>query len=167
MATLTNAKRGVVARFLAASTIAAIAVLGFVFGEALLAGPIVFLVELLGFGLGYVAFCLIWAGIGVIVLTLWNLFFAKRQSAKRTAKGKPSNWRERLVLWFSGFARSSGTLAAMIILGPFFAWTIFKLLGFRERNVYVLTLISAWIFGGVWVTFYSIGVWDFGLSRLF
>jgi hypothetical protein len=167
MATLTSAKRGAVARFLAASAIAAIAVFGFVFGEALLAGPIIFLVELLGFWLGYVAFCLIWAGIGIIVLTLWNLFFAKRQSAKKTAKGKPSNWRERLVLWFSGFARSFGTLAAVVFLGPVFAWTIFKLLGYRERSVYVLTLISTWIFGGVWVTFYSIGVWDFGLSRLF
>jgi hypothetical protein len=164
VATLTNAKKGVLAKILAGASIAAIL---FVLGEFLLAGPILFFVEVLGLGigLGYVAFCLTWSCLGILSLTLWNLFFKERQSVGKT-ESKPKNWRERTVLWISRSARSFGALTAMFLLGPIFAWTVFKLLGYTERTVYVLTLISAWVFGGIWVPIYA-GAWDISLSRLF
>lgn len=155
------------AKILSAVALVAITVIGFALGEFLLAGPIVFLVELLGFWLGYVAFCLIWGGIGLFVLAIWDRFIGRSRPVEKTGKGNPRNWRERLVLRIARAARSLGTLAAMMILGPVFAWAIFKLLGYRKCEVYALTIASAWTFGALWVPFYGLGVWGLGLSRVF
>ncbi|MDP2721007.1 MAG: hypothetical protein Q8O75_03650 [bacterium] len=181
MALLTTVRNFPIWRALIAAVLLIPAFAGVVWDEVLLAGPIIFLVERLGFWLGYVVFCLAWSGIGLFVLSVWlriepwvkehifsKIFGKKKQPAESTQEEeKPKNWRERLVLWIAGFARAIGALAAAVILGPVYGWAVFRLLRYRERDVYAFTIIAAWIFGGIWVPFYGLGVWGFGLSRLF
>lgn len=147
--------------------------------EILLAGPIIFLVELLGFWFGYVVFCLIWYVMGLITLTLWPKirpfilsFFSWLLSKDFTSKSgensevaaKEENWRTRLVLWLANIARVLGALAAAVLMGPF-SWTVLKLLGYKERAVYIFTFVAAWIFGAIWVPFYALGLWANGIER--
>ena len=181
MALLTTVRNFPIWRALIAAVLLIPAFAGVIWDEVLLAGPIIFLVERLGFWLGYVVFCLAWSGIGLFVLSVWlriepwvkehifsKIFGKKEQPAEsKQEEEKPKNWRKRLVLWIAGFARAIGALAAAVILGPVFGWSVFRLLGYRERDVYAFTIIAAWIFGGIWVPFYGLGVWGFGLSRLF
>lgn len=158
---------------------------GVIWDEVLLAGPIIVLVNFLGFWLGYVVFCFLWAAVGLFVLSIWlriepwvqrnvlsKIFGQKQDKEEGERVTAPTNWRERIVLWFAGIARALGALAAAVILGPVFGWPVFKLLGYRERDVYALTIAAAWIFGAIWVPFYGLGVWGLGvwgldLSRLF
>ncbi|OGY22898.1 MAG: hypothetical protein A2172_03085 [Candidatus Woykebacteria bacterium RBG_13_40_15] len=176
LALLTTAKRPL--RFAITALLAIPVIAGVVWDEVLLAGPIIFLVDVFGFWLGYVVFCLAWAGIGLFVLSVWlriepwvkkhllHPIFGKRES-KNKKEERSKSWRERLVFWFARMTRAIGALAAAVILGPVYGWAVFKLLGYRERDVYILTLIATWIFGAIWVPFYGLGVWGFGLSRLF
>ncbi|OGY30393.1 MAG: hypothetical protein A3F35_03010 [Candidatus Woykebacteria bacterium RIFCSPHIGHO2_12_FULL_45_10] len=168
-----------VVRILVGAGLAIPAAAGIVWDEVLLAGPIIFLVNFLGFWLGYVVFCLAWAGIGLFVLSVWlriepwvkrNIFskiFGKKEAKPEVERSEPANWRERLVLWIANLTRTLGALAAAVVLGPVYGWTVFKLLGYKERHVYAFTIAAAWIFGGIWVPFYGLGVWGFGLSRVF
>lgn len=52
------------------------------------------------------------------------------------------------------------------MLGPALGWFLFRLLGYSGRSVYALTLLSAPVFGAVWVPVYALGVWKL-LERLF
>lgn len=182
MALLTTVRNFPILRGVIAAVLMIPVVAGVIWDEVLLAGPIIFLVELLGFWPGYVVFCIIWAAIGLFILSVWlriepwvrehvfsKIFGAKEQpeTEKVQTEDKPSNWRERLVLWVAGLARAVGALAAAVILGPVLGWSVFRILGYRERDVYAFTIAAAWIFGGIWVPFYGLGVWGFGLSRLF
>ena len=54
--------------------------------------------------------------------------------------------------WFASFL-------AMALLGPVLSWLIFRLLGYSGPSTYLLTLVSAPVFGAVWVPFYAFGVW--------
>jgi hypothetical protein len=122
---------------------------------------------------------LIWAGIGLFVLSVWlriepwvkkhilSKASGKKEQVEKEVREKSQSWRERLVLWIARLARAFGALAAAVILGPVYGWAVFKLLGYRERDVYAFTIMAAWIFGGIWVPFYGLGVWGLGLSRLF
>ncbi len=182
MAILTTVRNFPVFRWIATAVLLIPVTAGIIWDEVLLAGPIIFLVELLGFWLGYVVFCTLWAALGLFVLSVWlriepgikkhifSKIFGKKEKpievGKETEK-EPSNWRKRLVLWIAGFAKALGALAAAVILGPVFGWPVFKILGYRERDVYLFTIGAAWVFGGIWVPFYGLGVWGFGLSRLF
>jgi hypothetical protein len=180
MALLTNMRNIGVTKILLGAILMIPAAAGVIWDEVLLAGPIIFLVNTFGFWLGYVVFCLVWAGLGLFVLSVWlriepwvkehifsKIFGKKQQAVGETKKAGSKNWRERLVLWIAGLARALGALAAAVILGPIYGWAVFKLLGYRERDVYAFTIVAAWIFGGVWVPFYGLGVWGLGLSRLF
>lgn len=181
MAILTNAKNIPVIRWIIALILLIPAIAGVIWDEVLLAAPIIALREIFGFWPGFVIFCLIWAGMGLFVFSVWlriepwvkthvfeKIFGLKAKTENEAEQAeKPQNWRERLVMWISGFARSLGALAAAVILGPVFGWSVFKLLGYRERDVYAFTFVAAWIFGAIWYPFYAEGVWGFGLSNLF
>ena len=156
------------------------AVAGVLWDEVLLATPIIALVNFLGFWLGYVVFCFAWAAVGIFILSVWlriepwvqrnvlsKIFGPKSDKVVDGKTITPTNWRERTVLWFAGIAQVLGAFAAAVVLGPVFGWPIFKLLGYRERDVYALTIAAAWVFGAIWVPFYSLGVWGLGLSHLF
>lgn len=164
--------RGVVGLLLAVP-----AFVGVVWDEVLLAAPIVVLVEALGFWLAYVFFCIAWAAIGLAVLSVWLRAepWIKRRLGKAESPPDPpggngklpsEGWKGRTIAWFAGIARVLGALAVGVLLGPVFGWPAFKLLGYNERSVYGLTFLTSWIFGAVWVPFYGLGVWGFGLSRL-
>ena len=62
--------------------------------------------------------------------------------------------------------RSLAVLVTMVVLGPALGWYLFRLLGHSGRSVYALTLLSAPVFGAVWVPVYALGVWKL-LERLF
>ena len=55
--------------------------------------------------------------------------------------------------------RSLAVLVTMVVLGPALGWFLFRLLGYTGRSVYALTLLSAPVFGAVWVPVYALGVW--------
>lgn len=181
MALLTTVRNSPITRAVVAGVLLIPAFAGAIWDEVLLAGPIIFLVEHLGFWLGYVVFCLVWAAIGLFVLSIWlriepwvkehifSKIFGKKEQPVETKQEEdtPKKWREKLVYWIAGFARAIGALAAAVILGPVFGWSVFRLLGYRERDVYAFTIVAAWIFGGIWVPIYDLGVWGQGFSRLF
>lgn len=182
MALFTTVRNFPIFRGLVAIVFAIPVIAGVVWDEVLLAGPIIFLVEVLGFWLGFVVFCTLWAALGLFVLSVWlriqpwvtkhitSKIFGKKEEPVETEEEEekePSNWRKRLVLWIANFAKALGALAAAVILGPVFGWPVFRVLGYRERDVYAFTIAAAWIFGGIWVPFYALGIWGFGLSRLF
>ena len=62
--------------------------------------------------------------------------------------------------------RSLAVLVTMVVLGPALGWFLFRLLGYSGRSVYALTLLSAPVFGAVWVPVYALGVWKL-LESLF
>lgn len=71
-----------------------------------------------------------------------------------------------LERWVRSIADTAGpavrwlaNILAMALLGPVLSWLIFRLLGYSGRSTYVLTLVSAPVFGVVWVPFYTYGVW--------
>ena len=128
----------------------------------------------MGFWRGYLVFCLVWAGLGLAVLSAWlrvepwftqhvgcNLSF-KKERARLRPRERSKSWRDRLVLRLAGVGRLLGTLGTVVVLGPVFGWVAFRLLGYRERDVYVLTIAAAWGFGALWVPFYGLGVWSWG-----
>lgn len=55
--------------------------------------------------------------------------------------------------------RSFATLVTMVMLGPALGWLLFRLFGYSGRTTYALTLVSAPVFGAVWVPLYGLGVW--------
>jgi hypothetical protein len=57
-------------------------------------------------------------------------------------------------------SRSFGALVVMGAVGPVLGWPLFRLLGYSRRTTYALTLAAAAVFGGIWVPFYSLGVWS-------
>jgi hypothetical protein len=148
-----------------------------IWDEVLLSAPIILLVELLGFWPGYVAFCLIWGGMGFFSLMVWvrvepwcreriPWLFGKKERPE-PEEFQPKNWREKLVVWAARIARFFGAITATVVIGPILAWSIYKLLGYSLRQIYAMTFISTWIFGAIWVPFYGLGVWGLGLDRLF
>ena len=62
-------------------------------------------------------------------------------------------------------ARSLAVLLTMVVIGPALGWLLFRLLGYSGRSVYALTVLSAPVFGVVWVPVYALGVWSL-LQRL-
>jgi hypothetical protein len=71
-----------------------------------------------------------------------------------------------LERWVRSIADTAGpatrwlaNILAMAMLGPALSWLVFRLLGYSGRSTYVLTLVSAPVFGVVWVPFYAFGVW--------
>ena len=62
--------------------------------------------------------------------------------------------------------RSLAVLVSMVVVGPALGWFLFRLLGYEGRSVYALTLLSAPVFGVVWVPVYALGVWSLA-GRLF
>ena len=208
-----------------------------VLGELLFVGHVVFLVHALGFALGLVAFIVIWAALGLAILTIRDTAWSSLQPplgrlragiAGRLA-GLLGQTRVRVllavlaapvlaaavaaVIAFAGVAfgdhrgdvvaffiaaavvlavllvmarvgrsverwvrsaasaadpaaRSLAVLVTMVVVGPALGWFLFRLLGYSGRSVYALTLLSAPVFGAVWVPVYAIGVWKL-LERLF
>jgi hypothetical protein len=201
-----------------------------VFGELLFVAHVVFLVHALGFALGLVAFIVIWAALGLAILTIRDTAWSRIQPplerlragiARRLADllGQPrvrvplavigatglaavaaavivfaGGWlgdhRGDVVAFFIAAAvvlavllvmaragrsverwvrstahaahpatRSLAVLVTMAVLGPALGWFLFRLLGYSGRSVYALTVLSAPVFGAVWVPVYAIGVW--------
>ncbi|OGY24596.1 MAG: hypothetical protein A2Y57_01970 [Candidatus Woykebacteria bacterium RBG_13_40_7b] len=158
------------------------AIAGTVWDEVLLAGPIMFLVagfqhllgNIIGFGVAYVVFCPLWIGIGFFFFTAWikiepwlKRILGIKDKEQQTAKEFEHTWRARLVLYLAKIAKIFGVLATMVVLGPTLGWPAFKLLGYKEKDIYKLTIIAGWIFGAIWVPIYGLGVWGAGLSRVF
>ena len=212
-----------------------------VIGELLFLAHVVFLVETLGFAWGLLAFILIWAALGLAVLTvrdtawpcLQSLFEQLRAEITRRLAdllgqprvrvpiavfgmsllaaavgsvvalggGEIGDWLGDhrgdamsflivvgLVLalllvmaragrsverWVRNVGRAAGpatrslaVVVTMAVLGPALGWFLFRLLGYEGRSVYALTLLSAPVFGVVWVPVYALGVWKL-LERLF
>lgn len=208
-----------------------------VLGELLFVGHVVFLVEALGFAWGLVAFIVIWAALGLAILTIrdtaWSclqppLERLRARIARRLADllgqtrvrvllavlgatvlaaavaaviafagGGIGDHRGDAVAFFIAAAvvlavllvmarvgrsverwvrnvasaagpatRSLAVLVTMAVLGPALGWFLFRLLGYSGRSVYALTLLSAPVFGAVWVPVYALGVWKL-LERLF
>ena len=201
-----------------------------VLGELLFVGHVVFLVHALGFVLGLVAFIVIWAALGLAILTIRDTAWSRLQPplgrlragiARRLADllgqtrvrvllavlGAPvlaaavaaviafaGGWLgdhrgdvvaffiaaavvlavllvmarvgRSVEMWVRGAAvaagpatRSLAVLVTMAVLGPALGWFLFRLLGYSGRSVYALTLLSAPVFGAVWVPVYALGVW--------
>ena len=208
-----------------------------VLGELLFVGHVVFLVHALGFALGLVAFIVIWAALGMVVLMIRDTAWSRLQPplgrlrariARRLAdllgqtrvrvllavlgapvlaaavaaviafaEGGIGDHRGDVVAFFIAAAvvlaallvmarvgrsverwvrnvasaagpatRSLAVLVTMAVLGPALGWFLFRLLGYSGRSVYALTLLSAPVFGAVWVPVYALGVWKL-LERLF
>jgi len=208
-----------------------------VLGELLFVGHVVFLVEALGFALGLVAFIVIWAALGLAILTIRDTAWSRLQPPLRrlsAGMARPladllRRPRVRVLLavlgatvlaavvaaaiafaggwlgdhrgdvvafliaaavvlavllvmaragrsvetWVRSTAnaahpatRSLAVLVTMVVLGPALGWFLFRLLGYSGRSVYALTLLSAPVFGAVWVPVYALGVWAL-LDRLF
>jgi hypothetical protein len=207
-----------------------------VLGELLFVGHVVFLVEALGFAWGLVAFIVIWAALGLAILTVRDTAWSRLQPplgrlragiARRLADllgrvpvrvplvlgaaalaavvaaaiafagGWLGNHRGDVVAFLIAAAvvlavllvmaragrsverwvrsaanaahpatRSLAVLVTMVVLGPALGWFLFRLLGYSGRSVYALTVLSAPVFGAVWVPVYALGVWAL-LERLF
>jgi hypothetical protein len=208
-----------------------------VLGELLFVGHVVFLVHALGFALGLVAFIVIWAALGLAILTIRDTAWSSLQPPLgRLRAGIAGRLADLLgqtrvrvllavlaapvlaaavaaVIAFAGVAlgdhrgdvvaffiaaavvlavllvmarvgrsverwvrsaasaadpaaRSLAVLVTMVVVGPALGWFLFRLLGYSGRSVYALTLLSAPVFGAVWVPVYAIGVWKL-LERLF
>ena len=207
-----------------------------VWDEILLAGPIVFLTEVLGFAPGLLVFIVIWAALGIAAMLaidyVWPLVsrllepvmerFIGASSSGQSDRGwgwlmplgvaavaagltalvlaallvggEIKQWAADhqgdfamflaaavvifLILvvvdrlsrglenWVRGIAdtarpalRRLAALVAMVVLGPVLGWPVFRLLRYSRRSTYALTLLAAPVFGGMWVPFYSLGVW--------
>lgn len=212
-----------------------------VLGELLFVGHVVFLVEALGFAWGLVAFIVIWAALGLAVLTIRDTAWSRLQPLLERLRAKIARrladllgqTRVRVLLavlgvpvlaaavaaviafagggignrlgdhrgdvaaffiaaavvlavllvmaragrsverWVRGAASAAGpatrslaVLVTMALLGPALGWFLFRLLGYSGRSVYALTLLSAPVFGVVWVPVYALGVWKL-LESLF
>ncbi len=181
MALLTTVRNFPVTRALVWAVLAIPALVGVFWDEVLLAGPIMALVATFqhllgyfpGFAVAYVVFCLFWTALGFFLFTLWlriEPWFRKtlklKEREQKPTEEKKHTWRERLVLRLAQTAKILGVLTVMVMLGPALGWPAFKLLGYTERDVYTLTVAAAWIFGGIWVPIYGLGVWGEGLNRL-
>ena len=181
MALLTTVRKFPVTRALIWSVLAIPALAGVFWDEVLLAGPIMFLVavsqyvlgDVLGFIVAYIVFCLAWMAIGFFFFTLWlrieplvRRILRLKEKENPPVEERKHTWRERLVMYLARTAKILGVLAAMVVLGPTLGWPAFKLLGYTEREVYILTIVAAWIFGAIWVPIYGLGVWGEGLNRL-
>lgn len=66
-------------------------------------------------------------------------------------------WVRRIAGTAGPATRSFAALLSMVMLGPVLSWLLFRLLGYSSRTVYVLTLVSAPVFGAVWVPVYGLG----------
>jgi hypothetical protein len=205
-----------------------------VWDEVLLAGPIMFLVQALGFTLGLVSFIAIWAAIGLAGLLAVDIAWPHLEPLVRPLLGKfktatPSQadapqqagwwwvsvgmaaggaavtvsvvYGNEVAEWVGGRAtdlglfagaaiaifmaliivdrvsrglelwvrtinataapalRFIGALVAMVVFGPVLGWPVFRLLGYRRRSTYALTVLAAPLFGGLWVPFYGLGIW--------
>jgi hypothetical protein len=201
-----------------------------VLGELLFVGHVVFLVHALGFVLGLVAFIVIWAALGLAILTIRDTAWSRLQpTLERLRAGMAhrladllGQTRVRVLLAVLGAAipaavvaavvvfaggwlgdhrgdvlaffiaaavvlavllvmarvgrsverwvrsaasaadpatRSLAVLVTMAVVGPALGWFLFRLLGYSGRTVYALTVLSAPVFGAVWVPVYAIGVW--------
>lgn len=204
--------------------------------EVLLAGPIISLVETLGFIAGLFAFAMVWACLGLAFLALGDLLWPRIRPAlsraiirlggvasryRRRIQALPRQavtgavalcltagsstyavwlaqptWallqkhqvgvgagllvivlvlclavvldlmRQRVESWVKRIARVGGpvlrplaALLTMVYLGPVLGWPLFRLLGYEGCTTYVLTLLAAPIFAGIWVPYYGLGVW--------
>lgn len=149
-----------------------------IWDEVALATPIILLVNHLGIVWGYVAFCTIWAVLGLLAFTIWpqvkpmaesfiNWLLPKKVSFKRKSNSgnrpSTSSLRNRVVFWFAKISRFLGVLAAAILLGPVLGWAVVKVLGFSNRFTYGYIVVGAWLFGAIWVPFYGVG--GISLSR--
>ncbi len=181
MALLTTVRNFPVTRALIWAVLAIPALVGIFWDEVLLAGPIIALVAAFqhllgyfpGFVVAYVVFCLLWMVIGFFFFTLWlriepwiKKVLRIKEKEQTSSDEQKKTWRTRLVLRAAHVAKILGALVAMVILGPTLGWPAFKLLGYTKREVYILTVIAAWIFGGIWVPIYGLGAWGEGLNRL-
>jgi hypothetical protein len=179
LVTATTQKRNGVSRVLFTTVLAIPALAGVIWDEVLLAGPIIFLVKVLGFWLAYFVFCALWAGLGLFLLLVWlrvepwvrEHFLGPKKIAETSSDNleqeKARDWRERVALSLAKIAKILGALTAGVLLGPVFGWPLFKLLGYNQKQVVGLTISASFIFGAIWVPFYGLGVWGLGLSRLF
>ena len=68
-------------------------------------------------------------------------------------------WVRSIAETASPATRSFAAFVSMVLLGPALSWLLFRLLGYSDRATYGLTLVSALVFGAVWVPFYGLGVW--------
>ena len=195
--------------------LAAIPLLGVVgWDEVALGGPIIFLVETMGFALGLLIFTILWGLLGYAMLLFADFAWPKLEPTLEEIKGVFTKlWSKYSLLvvipaalgllsavtvglifypiyvliafaavifiglmeairqladkWVrtidprqNHIMRWIGAMVAMIILGPVFAWTLLKWLGFERSTVYLLTLPAGVIFGLIWVPYYSLGVWS-------
>jgi hypothetical protein len=165
---------------LGAVGVGALGVVMLVWGEALLVASIVFVVDTLGLWPGYVVFCLGWAAAGVaslaiydlalpivhpLVIRWWRQLWPRRRAegseAATSSRAEPSLL-TRLVMRAARVSRPLGVLAAAALIGGAGA-PVWRLLGFRGASGYVCVVLSAALFGIIWVPFYGVGggaLWD-------
>lgn len=247
MAEVALSRRGNASKLLLAAVVAVPVAALTAWDEVLLAGPIVFLVEVLGFVLGLVAFTLLWAFVGLLFLGMADFVWLRIGPTAQRAFGRfsetirpyleraeypgravtialtglgvsacalgvaayivllggrtvevLSDSRDEVVIGFvvavaivglvgvlnlarrevEAWVRRVGEMAkpllrplaalvSMVVFGPVLGWPLFRLLGYTRRSTYAMTLIAAPVFAGIWVPFYGLGVWGFGLSRMF
>jgi hypothetical protein len=165
---------------LSAIGVGAVGVVMLVWGEALLVASIVFVVDTLGLWPGYVVFCLGWAAAGLaslaiydlalpivhpLVIRWWRQVWPRRNAgadeASTSGQAEPSLI-TRLVMRVARASRPLGVLAAAALIGGAGA-PVWRLLGFRGASGYVCVVLSAALFGIIWVPFYGVGggaLWD-------
>lgn len=169
---------------LGAVGVGAVGVVMLVWGEALLVASIVFAVKTLGLWLGYVVFCLGWAAAGVfslaiydralpivhpIVIRWWRQVWPRPKGAGSEASnpgGAAPSPVTRLAIRAARVSRPLGVLAAAALIGGAGA-PVWRLLGFRGASGYVCVVLSAALFGAIWVPFYGLGggaLWDLAVG---
>lgn len=162
----------------------AMGVVMLVWGETLLVASIVFAVKTLGLWLGYMVFCLGWGAMGLVSLAIydralpivhplvirwWRELWPRRKAgageASTSSRAEPSLL-ARLVMRAARVSRPLGVLAAAALIGGPGA-PVWRLLGFRGASGYLCVVLSAALFGIIWVPFYGLGggaLWDLAVG---
>ena len=146
--------------------------------EILLAGPIIFLVKVLGFWPAVIAFSATWAVLDVISLTIFDRAWVRIKpvlvsyirSVKQVLRmhvpkeevieeevEKARGWREAVVLWLANIFRPLGAIATGIFLGGPFGVPMYRVLGYKGWGGYAWALAMTPVYGFIWVSFYGRG----------
>jgi len=113
---------------------------------------ITFLVVKLGLWGGFFAFTALWGLAGVFLVPVYDQIsnWLSHRFGKEEGSGRGS-LRRKWVTRAATIAKPFGALVNAVLLGPVLGIPVFKVLGYQGLKLYVLVLVSAPVFGAVWV----------------
>lgn len=128
------------------------AVVGVLLGEAPLVAAITFLVVKFGLWGGFLAFTILWGGGGLLLAPIYDHllnWLSFRFGKEEGSEGE--GLRHRWIVRAAVVAKPLGALVNAVLLGPVLGIPVFRALGYQGLCLYVWTLVSAPVFGAVWV----------------